>query len=70
MHVQPLFRSVSADGGVYLFVIEGEERWTIRLDGEDIAAGPTDECGIIKGIAAFRALPGIRPPRTTLRVAS
>jgi hypothetical protein len=69
-HFQPLFRSVSAEGGVYLFVIEGEERWTIRLDDEVIASGPTDDSGIMRGIAAFRALPAVRPPRTTLRAAS
>ena len=68
--IQPLFRSVSSDGAVYLFVIEGDDRWTIQLDGDVIASGPADECGVVKGIAAFRALPGVRPPRTTVRVAS
>ena len=69
-HFQPLFRSVSAEGGVYLFVIEGDERWTIQLDDEVIASGPTDESGIMRGIAAFRALPAVRPARATLRAAS
>lgn len=54
---QPLFRSTGPDGGEYLLVIEGAERWTILLDGSLVAAGPTDEEGIHDAIATFRALP-------------
>ena len=55
MRIRPLFRSVGADDRVYLFVIEGHARWTIRRDGTVIATGPTDEDGIIEAIATFRA---------------
>ena len=65
-----LFRSLSADGGVYLFVIEDRDRWTIQLNGDVIASGSTDECGISEAIATFRALPTVTPPARTLRVAS
>ena len=67
---QALFRSARADGGVYLFVIEGNERWTIQLDGTVIATGPADESGIVEAIAAFRALPVVTPTRPPLRAAS
>ena len=66
---QPLFRSVGADGAIYLLVIEGNERWTIQLDGEVIATGPTDESGIGDAIARFRALP-VKTPVRLMRAAA
>lgn len=69
-HAQPLFRSVRADGGIYLFIIECNDRWTIQLDGTVIASGPTDEHAIMGAIATFRALPVVAPPRVVLRAAS
>jgi hypothetical protein len=67
--VQPLFRSVAADGAVYLLVIEDEERWTIQRDGTVIASGRADEVSVRDAIATFRALP-VATPRKTLRAAS
>ncbi len=68
-HGKPLFRSLGPDGGEYLLVIEGTERWVILLDGNLVAAGPTDEVGIRDAIATFRALP-VATPQRVLRAAS
>ena len=58
---EALVKSTGPDGGEYLLVIEGTERWVIRLDGALVAAGPTDEAGIINAIATFRGLPVAQP---------
>ena len=57
MRVQPLFWSVGVDKAVYLFVIEGQERWTIERDGTVVASGPTDDESIRGAIETFCTLP-------------
>jgi hypothetical protein len=49
----PLLRTVMPDGVTYLFVIEADETWTIRRDGQVVSEGPGDERGVGRGTRLF-----------------
>ena len=48
-----ILRTVLPDGTIFLFVVEGDDTWTIRRDDQTIATGPSDSRGVERGTRLF-----------------
>ena len=60
--VQALFRSITDDGTVWLFLARSRDGWAITCDGTPVARGTSDHASVSSGVQKYLSLIAAREP--------